>query len=291
MRAGPTSVRPSSAPPGGRRPRAPSGRRSRATAVGVVEVDRDRLADRRRPPCPTARPQTSSPAWTHARHSQPPASPDAPVTSARTASVGLLHETAYSSEPWPLLEWSVAGGGSRAARAGVGAALELAQHQPEQQVAPDGLQERRAVAVSCGSRSRAGCRRSDSRPSGHSATCSTSAASGPRSGRRHRQRRLDVGVDGAEHGAVADMDREADRIPLARRSPRGRATRHRRSGWRRRACPAAAARPDRRRRRRRRRRLAASCQIERGVLLTVIHCNDGVPGRVRTMCGGSRSPS
>ena len=53
--------------------------------------------------------------------------------------------TACSSEPWPLLEKSASG---RRRRLGLGVqpSLELAEHDPEQQVPPGRLRERAAVA-------------------------------------------------------------------------------------------------------------------------------------------------
>ena len=136
-----------------------------------------------------------------------------PWTAARQFS-----ETTYSAEPWPL---EAAAAGSIGLRLGVGrvqAALELAQHRAEQQVAPGRLRERAAGAPQlrevvggrvharrarpCRARSR-GARRAP--PAARAATAGTGSA------------RRRVRVRGAEQRAVGEVHREPDRIGRAAR--------------------------------------------------------------------------
>ncbi len=88
--------------------------------------------------------------------------------------------TACSSEPWPLLEKSASGSRRRRLGLGVHASLELAEHEPEQQMAPRRLRERAAVA---GERGQLLARRVQAIrqrcPSGHSASARQRDA-GPR---------------------------------------------------------------------------------------------------------------
>ena len=92
-------------------------------------------------------------------------------------------------------------------------ALELAEHDPEEQVPPRRLGERRQVAAELRQLVACGVERSVSATPGHSTMFSTSAAVGPLRPRGQRHARRDVRVDGAEERAVGDVHRGADERP------------------------------------------------------------------------------
>ena len=167
-----------------------------------------------RPPRREA-PTTSSPARAHARASQLPANPDAPVIRTRN----VRKPTARAEDG--VLERAVAvarvvGVRLRRRRLGLGVepALELAEHDPEQQVAPGRLRERAAVADELrellAGRMEAVGRRA---PSGHRTTCSASAAAGPRSAGGSGSAGAMLAYTAPNSGAVLHVQREPDRIP------------------------------------------------------------------------------
>ena len=135
----------------------------------------------------------------------------------------------------------------------------------------------RRLPASCGSSLRAGWTRSANRRQRPQREVLGEREQRPAGDRRQRDERRDVRVDGAERGAVLDVQREPGRIPaVAARDRLVRAARRRRSGCRRPACRAAARPPTRPPRPRRRRRPSASgCESMIG--LKTCNCNGRRP--------------